>query len=773
MFVHATRNLAAERQTIVLIDDLHFAPEDARSLFMTLALAVPGHQVLLVGTMRPGVDETWVSSLTRLDQAAQASLSRLGPKDLSSLLLDAFKSERLAQELGLRIAQKSDGNPFFAFEIIQGLREGQFITQQPDGTWISTQVIEDIQIPSSVMDLIQARMADLSEEERELLDVASCCGFEFDGTLVAEVLGKKRIPTFRRLGRIERQQRLVRSSGRNHVFDHHQIQEALYDGLAEVLREEYHAAIAEAVETRESTDVKDSRELDGALCVDLCDHHLKGAQGEKALRYLHPALDYLEASYLNGHAVTLCDRVLDTPGLVQDEKRLAVLLRKNERLDPLGRRSAQEEVLQLAQSLAERLDSPSSTAKVEKATGSLLWALGHFEDSQRHFSKQLAIARELGDLQEEAEAEGGIGVALFRLDEYEAAMEHQKRSLACAQETGDRRTATSAMLNLGNCLKSLGRHSEARTYYERVVELAGATGLGGYLATAVGNLGNLLNQLGEYEQAKPNQEKQIALARDHGNRQSEAIASVNLGATLGGLERHVDAIARYERGLDVSREIGDRNLEGLALANRGHSWRSLGEHSRAEESLTAALAVCRDIGARRYESWVIDGLSLVAHDRGDADGALSLAKEALSIRREIGAIDDIAHSLILIGELALGDGNMTAAYEALREAEALSRSTGHKNQISRATALLACLPDGDPEEAEAALRDAGDSGDMPRIRYHLWRATGNHEHLNEAKRLLDQAVEHTPEEYRESMLTNVRLHRDIMEAWKAHKAAEA
>ena len=68
---------------------------------------------------------------------------------------------------------KSDGNPFFAFEIIRGLREGQFITQKQDGTWVSTRVIDQIQIPSSVMDLIHARIADLTEEEKDLLDVAS------------------------------------------------------------------------------------------------------------------------------------------------------------------------------------------------------------------------------------------------------------------------------------------------------------------------------------------------------------------------------------------------------------------------------------------------------------------------------------------------------------------------------------------------------------------------------------------------------------------------
>ena len=53
-------------------------------------------------------------------------------------------------------------------------------------------------------------------------------------------------------------------------------------------------------------------------------------------------------------------------------------------------------------------------------------------------------------------------------------------------------------------------------------------------------------------------------------------------------------------------------------------------------------------------------------------------------------------------------------------------------------------------------------------RFLLWKATHDLTHLEEAKRLLDYLVEHAPAEYRESMLKNVRLHREIMEAWKEH-----
>jgi len=135
VFVSAARSLASQRPTIVLIDDLHFAPEEGRALFAALAMAVPDHRILLIGGARPGMSKSWVSELDRPEHTTRLTLDRLGPKDLLRLLEDAFDSLRLAKNLYTKISLKSDGNPFFVFEIVAGLKEGRYITKQVDGTW--------------------------------------------------------------------------------------------------------------------------------------------------------------------------------------------------------------------------------------------------------------------------------------------------------------------------------------------------------------------------------------------------------------------------------------------------------------------------------------------------------------------------------------------------------------------------------------------------------------------------------------------------------------
>ncbi len=651
VFVHATRAFAAQRPTIVLVDDLHFAPEEGRALFMSIALAVPGHRILLVGCTRPGLDEKWVGQLASREQASQLAVPRLGPKELVRLLRDALKSERLAEELAGLIAVKSDGNPFFVFEMLRGLRDGQFLRQRQDGTWETTQVLRDIQVPSSVLELVQARVADLATGERDLLDVAACCGFEFDPGIVAAATGAARIPTLKSLAQIERAHRLVRSSGRRFVFDHHQVQEALYGSLPEGLREEYHAAIAEAIERQHGAAMKEPNDLDGAVCVDLADHFLKGAQGARAVRYLDPALAHLEKHYMNDAAVRLADRALEVPGLLEGKERCDVL---------------------------RRCAAP-------------LWLLGRYDEARERYERHLAIAREIGDRQGEARATGNLGNVFCSLGRYDEARECHERGLAIAREIGDRRGESMGTGNLGSVFCSLGRYDEARECFER----------------------------------------HLAVAREIGDRQGESRATGNLGNVFWSLGRYDEARECYERRLAVAREIGHRRGEAMATGNLGAVFYSLGRYDEARECQERSLAVAREIGDRQGEAAVLADLGATLIGQGFAAEAVERLREAAAMAQELGVPSTLLVATVRLANLGIDD------------------------RVSAVAAALAALT---TCEAQAGFSEAMEA------RFLLWQATRDPAHLAEAKRRLDFMVEHAPPEDRESMLTNVRLYREIVAA---------
>jgi tetratricopeptide (TPR) repeat protein len=201
--------------------------------------------------------------------------------------------------------------------------------------------------------------------------------------------------------------------------------------------------------------------------------------------------------------------------------------------------------------------------------------------------------------------------------------------------------------------------------------------------------------------------------------------------------------------------------------NLGPTWHALGDLLRARQTLDQSLALSRQIGARYPEGYGLLAIGRLADEEGDAAGALRLAEESLALRREIGHGDGVADSLLQIGDVQRRAGDAEAARTALEEALALSREQDRRPQVALALALFACLPGGDAAVAVAALADAGEASDSPRLRWLLFQATGDRAHLEAAKRLLDAALAKNPPEHHEAMLTNLRLHREIAEAARA------
>jgi tetratricopeptide (TPR) repeat protein len=743
-FVRTLESFAAERTTVLLVDDLHFAQEEARALFTSLATAVPGRRILLVGTTRPGSDEKWLAGLTRLPQTTTLTLGRLGPKDLASLLKDSFRSEVLAQQLALQIGVKSDGNPFFAFEIIRGLREGQFIAQRDDGTWASTRAIDELKIPSSVLDLVNARVADVGEDERNLLDVAACWGFEFDPSLVGAALGMARIPTLQAFGRIEKQHRLVRSSGRNCVFDHHQVQEALYGSLNEQLREEYHAALAAALETQRGAAAKPPEELDGALCVDLAEHFLIGAQGERALRYLDAALKHLENGYLNEAVIRLADRALASPGLVVGDARCDLLLRKADRLHYFGRRDAQAAVLAEAIALADQGGDAVRRAKARNAEAGRLSNASESAAAIARYREALAFAEAAGDRAVAAKATSGLGDVATNRGRFAESISTYERAAALAREARDERTEMESLRGLGSSLRQTGRFDEARTHAERVAVSARKHAWRDMEMRVVSDLVILAYDLGRYSESRAHLERSLALAREIGSRLNEAVATGNLGEMLHWLGRTDEARRMTERADELSREIGFR---------------------------------------RAFAHWSA-GLAQIAWSEGDIDRATALLDESIASGKAVGTPPIIAEAQIQSAKLLASSGRTDDARARLVAARDTAMEIGAPALEVGALAHLATLPGGPPRDrpqdglvqpgdkvaaalAALAKHDARlDVRTRMDVRLALFRATGDRAHVVEAKRLLDDVVAHAPEEFRGDMLANVHLHREVVAAAK-------
>jgi predicted ATPase len=724
-FVHATRGLAESKTTVLLIDDLHFAPEEALSLFAAVAMGVADHRVLLIGTSRRGLSERWIGSITRLDHATHVPLTRLGPKDLVRLLRDSFHSESSAQLLSAQIALKSDGNPFFVFEIIRGLREGQFLTKQDDGSWVSTAVIEEIEIPSSVLDLVNARVAPLDESDRDLLDVAACCGFEFDPLLVARALDLEVIPTLKTLRRIEQRHRLVRAAGRRFVFDHHQVQEWLYRGLPDLLRENYHALIGSALEETIPEGERGTRA--DATSVELAEHFLRGGQGERAKPYVDAALRHLESGYILAHAARLAKRALDIDGLYVDGARFDLLYERAKWLSLLGHRDEEAAASDEALALAERLG-----------------------DGERHVRALLAQASRLGNTAQ-----------------FDACAEVTLRALKLAEEAGLERLRAGLLRFMGTVSSRRARYDDARRYLRECLDWCVVNDARDIEISAENSLGSVESDLGNYDEARRHLEHSLSLAQEAGDVVDQAIALGDLGVTYHELGLLDLARQHYEQCHELFVQSADRYGEANALANLGDLNFVLGDAARARDQLDAAAGLAREIGYEPLVSFRDMCLGTAATDDGRVDAAERLLTPALEQTRRWAPARDVSAAEVDLAELRLAQGRIDDARTHLDKAIELATPSGAKNALILAHSVATRLPGADPSQAVRMLAEEGcrmRALDRMRSYYSLWLGTGVRTHAESALAELEHLRDNAPERHRQSIVDDVPLHRAIVAA---------
>jgi tetratricopeptide (TPR) repeat protein len=729
VFVHLMKALAAEKPLLWIVDDLQFAPEGSRKVVLSLARALEGQRVLLLCAARPGIPEDEMAHFSRLPTFKRAGLTRLGARDVIALLKDALKSGVLAERLGGKIAFKSDGVPYFVFEMIRGLKEGNFIREQADGTYVETQVVSDIEVPSSVRDLIDARLKGLTRDERALVDVGAVQGMVFGPDLVARVLELKKMRVLQDLAEIERRTGLLRRDADGMRFDQNQIQEVLYKGLLPDLRDEYHAALADAFAEREGAVGRDAKDVLGQTAVFLANHYLCGSRPQAGVPYLVPAAEHLSTAYRDEDALALLERGLAASGLISGADRM--------------------EALMLAGPLRRNHGRPADgTAALEEA---------------------MAIADRAGDVRARARARDALAEHLIALGRFAAALEVAEAALPPAKEAGDSDVATSAERSVSICLSRLGRRTEARERFERALAVACAAGVAAQEAVASGDLSIVLHDLGHHAESQAHMEHSAKLHGKTGDRRAELHLNVSLGEAGRADGRYGAARERYRVALLLSRENGHRSTENFALHNLSESLLTLGDAAAAAEHLCAGARLAAEVGDRFIVGWGTRIRGDVESCRGESAEAERSYAAALEGARAISSAVEEAEALVGLGRLLARTGRSDEAAARVGAAREIALRSDDANTLALSATIRAALPGGDPAAAAKTLDGLGTRPwHVARMeaRWWLWKATADRAHLAESWRLLQHLRDHAPEENRVTVIANVPLHREIAAAAK-------
>ena len=265
-YLNFLSKLAKDRPVALFLDDLHWSDVSTADLLNYLARHIGGMRLAIVATFRPSdlalsrhPFARVKSELTSHDQCYEIPLGPLMPDDIEAYIRAEYPENNFPQRFPEVLHRVTGGTPLFLAGTLRDLRSRGAI-EQHGGVWQLMSSIETIseELPSSIAEVIERRIARLSERERELLVAAAAQGMEFDSAVAARVLGKPAADIEDTLLDLDRFHRLVALSRdrdlpdgtptRTYTFVHVLYHDHLYAGMTLSRRIQLATGVAEALQ---------------------------------------------------------------------------------------------------------------------------------------------------------------------------------------------------------------------------------------------------------------------------------------------------------------------------------------------------------------------------------------------------------------------------------------------------------------------------------------------------------------------------------------------
>jgi DNA-binding CsgD family transcriptional regulator/tetratricopeptide (TPR) repeat protein len=612
--------LAERRPVLLVVEDLHWADQSTRDLLGFLVRNLRGG-VALVLTYRS--DELhrrhplrpFLAELDRSGRAERLELDRLGRRDLAELLAGIL-DEPVAPALVGEILARSEGNPFFAEELLAAHLEGA-------------------RLPSALRELVLARVAALSEPAQRVLEVAAVAGTRVDHELLAAVVGlepEQLVWLLREA--VTRHVLGVDEASGAYAFRHALVQEAIYDDLLPVQRAPLHAAYARALERRiEHVGAGPGRRSATAVERGQLAYHWYAA---------HDLGQALVASVQAGQAAESASALAEALGHY-------------------------ERALELWDQV------PEAAARSPLDRGQVLHRAAEAANLAGYDDRAVILGRLALDRVDPAVEPLRAGALLERLARYHwtaantpRAMAAVERAVAIIPPEPPSEELARALAAHGQLLMLLGRHAEARPRCQEAVVVARQVGARAVEGHALATLGTCLGILGHLEESIADLEQGRRIARELANVDDLGRVHANLATVLDDAGHSADAAEAFLDGVEVVRQVGALGRYGPnLLPDAANSLLSLGRREEAERLLDEAFDLDLRSPGLRVRALTVRGTLRMR--TGDLPGAEADLRRILDEAPAPLDPQNITPVLTGLAEVALWDGRLGDARAAVAD----------------------------------------------------------------------------------------------------------
>ena len=622
--------LSRRQPIVVLIEDWHWADSGSRAAFGRVAELIQSTPLVLVATSRG--DQDGESSLP-----SSATLVRLGRLDFPSAVAIAeavLGVRQVPEPLARRLYDRSGGNPFFLEQICTALIEQQTVTVR-DGHALVTGGEDALVLPHTVQGVIRARLDNLNPEALEIARVASVIGWEFDHSLLADVVAAQ-VDLHSAIAALEAAGLIQQTSvGRTirYRFTHALTQEVCYDSLVSHQRKTLHGAIGRALASIQPDRIDERAPV-------LAHHFGRAEDWRAAIRFGRRAAERAIELSQFGDALAILDQVVDWAGHLQGEGSdlMADILLQQERVcETLGLRARQQQIIDALVAHLAHEEGSARLAEVYLRQGDLSTLLKRFDAADRALATALRIGQERGDTALLGSALRSLGLLRWHQGRHQEAIDITRRVLALDRECDDNVAVALDLTNLGNILRAVGDYEGSRAKLEEALGMPALWSDPKKLVYTHHNLANLHRAMGDLDRALDCLIHSDEICRVHLlpiQRSFHLTSIAHIQLQLGQIDR---ALETYRIAVDLSRRA--RHADGLVQSLRmlGNALLGLARYDEALPYLEEAAQLFGQLEDRVSEAEMRSGIARIL-ERGSPDAAVEAWNTVLALHRRRGDV---------------------------------------------------------------------------------------------------------------------------------------
>ena len=669
------------RPVVIAIEDLHWIDKSSEEYLKYLLESTSGARVFLIFTYRPEFVHTWGGR----SYHSQVTLNRLSNRESLTMVTSLLNTEGMDSDLEDLILAKTEGVPFFIEEFVRSLKDLKII-ERKDNKYHLAKDLRAVTIPSTIQDVIMARVDSLPEGAKEVLQTGSVIEREFSYALIKRVKGLPEQELLSYLS-VLRDSELLYERGiypeSSYIFKHALTREAVYDSILVKRRKKLHELVADSIEELFKEDIQGYYGL-------LAEHFIESENYEKGAEYsrladkkAEKAASFPDAISYAKKRISCLEKLPQTEDVLKkliDARTILALYmfqlfyfaEAKEAVDPIielaensgyKKRLAQiytiigayecyvkEDFFKASKYLQDAIKISGEVKDIVSLFFANVW-FGYnlyydceFEKAIYHFEKALDINVAKNNLWGISAMKAALSLTFNQQGKLNLSYEASNEALRAAEESGDIYSKACAYTVRGMNWFLMGNFEKAEEYLLKGMNLGNRINWFMLTAEAHAFLGDTYFTVGEYQKSKEHHKKAVSFIEQNGILPSWMNLN-RIGAARA-------TVMKNKKGIDL------KSLYGYVDNNK----------------------------VKLYDGWVrrYIGEILLNIDDRHVDEAKDWIKKAIEADKRNGMMFNLARDYGLYAELFKRKGNLSRVKESLNKAIEIFRECGADGWVEKA-----------------------------------------------------------------------------------------